>query len=205
MPLLHKLEIEVRKLLKGIHLDFLDLKYVRETDFFSIDLKNNAIPLVKTYIGVKANHTMREIIDNLGEKDGDVQLFFTNCKTFLIELVAQIKKRFEDCRNFKFLSCLSPKVAYNLSIPSFSEIYESLAYLTEVADLEVVDQEWRGHAMNPSLNDEMQCSEYWRVAFEDKNSGGGKINPNLAKRSLVCYYHFSSLMLQLKGFLVSCR
>ena len=27
----------------------------------------------------------------------------------------------------------------------------------------------------------MQSSEYWRVAFEERNSGGGRINANLAK------------------------
>ena len=150
-------------------------------DVFSIDCNSNTVPLVITYIGVKASHTMREIIENLGEKHEDVRLFFTHCKSFLIELVAQIKKRFEDCQNLKFLSCLSSKVAYNLSMPSFSEIYQSLPYLTEVADLEVVDEEWRAHAMNPSLNEGMQSSEYWRVAFEERNSGGGRINANLAK------------------------
>ena len=66
-------------------------------------------------------------------------------------------------------------------MPSFSEIYQSLPYLTEVADLEVVDEEWRAHAMNPSLNEGMQSSEYWRLAFEKRNSGGGRINANLAK------------------------
>ena len=139
MPLLHELEGEVRELLKGIQLDLLDLKYVRETDAFSIDTNNNAMPLVKTYIGVKASHTMREIMENLGEKHEDVQLFFTHCKSFLVELVAQIKRRLEDRQNLKFLSYISPKVAYNLSMPSSSEVFESLRYFTEVADLEVVD------------------------------------------------------------------
>ena len=193
MPLLHELEIEIRKLLKAVYLDFLDLKYVRETDAFSIDLDKNTIPLTKTYIGVKASHTMREIIDNLGDKHNDVQMFFSHCKNFLIELVGQIKKRFEDCQNFKFLSCLSPKIAHNLSVPSFAEIYESLPYLTEVADLEDVDKEWRAHAMNPSLNDEMECSEYWRVALHDKNSAGNKIYPNLAKiMSVLLSFPFSN-------------
>ena len=66
-------------------------------------------------------------------------------------------------------------------MPSFSEIYQSLPYLTEVADLEVVNEEWRAHAMNPLLNEGVQSSEYWRVAFEERNSGGGRINANLAK------------------------
>ena len=76
IPLLHELESEIRKLLKAVHLDFLELKYVRETDAFSIDLENNALPLVNIYLVVKADHTMREIIDSLREKHEDVQLFY---------------------------------------------------------------------------------------------------------------------------------
>ena len=91
------MESEIRKVLKEVHLDFLDINYVRETDEFSIDFENNALPLLKIYIGVKANHTMREIMDNLGKKHEDVLLFYLHCKNFLLELVAHIKRQFEDC------------------------------------------------------------------------------------------------------------
>eukprot|EP00794_Sanderia_malayensis_P002258 gene2258-2586_t len=35
--------------------------------------------------------------------------------------------------------------------------------------------------MNPSSSEGMPSSEYRRVAYEEQNSGGGKINANLAK------------------------
>ena len=75
----------------------------------------------------------------------------------------QSQSRF-DTVNFDFLSCFSPEVAFNLSVPSLSGVYAQLPYLKEV------DNEWRQHPLNPYLNEQLTCEEYWKVVFKAKNS-----------------------------------
>ena len=48
--------------------------------------------------------------------------------------------------------------------------------------MQEVDNEWRLHPLNPDLNEQLTCEEYWKVVFKAKNFlTGAPKNPNLSK------------------------
>ena len=42
--------------------------------------------------------------------------------------------------------------------------------LKEAADLQKVDEEWRGHSINSKLNENLTPEEYWQVVFSERKS-----------------------------------
>ena len=184
MPQLHKLKREVDNLIKAICLDFMDVGYVQSTDAFKIDLsrKENHLPLDKVYLGILATDTMNKIKEELGSNDPGIVLVYSQCQQFLIEAVQQIQSRFSDCcKVADLVSCLQPSVAYNLKVPSLSDLYSHMPILHEVADLQKVDQEWREHSMNPKLNEDLTAEEYWAIVFREKRFQNELARPNLVK------------------------
>ena len=183
MPLLHKLKGEVEKLIKSICFDFLEVVYVRNTNAFEIDpsRSDKQVPLSKVYLGVAATDTLCSIREECGNDDPGIPLIYTQCRDFLIEAVKQIQERFSDCKKLDVLSCLSPEVAYNLQIPSLDQLYRSMPFLANVADLQPVDEEWRSHSLHPDLNPQLSSDEYWKIVFQAKTSLGEQDKPNLVK------------------------
>ena len=120
MPLLHKLNTEVEKLMKAICLDFTEVAYVKNTGAFDIDpsRSDNHIALNNVYHGVLATSTLYTIKEECGSDDPGIPIIYSQCRDFLIEAVKQIQERLIDCKKLDVLSCLSPDVAYNLKIPS---------------------------------------------------------------------------------------
>ena len=124
---------------------------------------------------------MADIKAELGENNPGIPLFYSQCRVFFIETVRQIQTRFMDCNKLDILSCLSPSIAFNLKISSLSGLYQRLPSLAQVADLQVVDQEWMEHTLNPNLNENMTAEEYWQVVFKAKKTANELATPNLVK------------------------
>jgi hypothetical protein len=183
IPLLYKLKGEVENLTKALCFDFMKIAFVRSTDAFNIDpsRSDKQVPLNQVYLGIAATETLSTIRAELGNEDVGISVVYSQCRDFLVEAVKQIQSRFSDCKNLDVLSCLSPNVAYNLKIPSLSDLYKKMPILADVADLQSVDTEWRSHSLNSDLNDELSAEEYWQVIFKEKNSLGEQAKPNLVK------------------------
>ena len=115
-----------------------------------------------------------------GDKDPGIPLIYSQCRELLIEAVKQIQERFSDCHKLDVLSCISPATAYNLKTPSLSGLYRKMAFLSEVADLQKVDEEWTNHSLNPKLNEDLTAEEYWKVVFKER-SLDELAQPNLVK------------------------
>lgn len=99
------------------------------------------------YVGVSATNTIQGISQKLGSNSRDIQVFYRQCRDFLVECVYQIKSRFDDIDKFDFLSCLSPKVAFNLEQPSLSLVFTKLPCLKSGIDCQAADLEWRQQAV----------------------------------------------------------
>ena len=70
------------------------------------------------------------------------------------------------------LSCLLRIMAFNLKIPSLSSLYKEMPHLEGVATLQSLDPEWREHALNPKLSEQLTQDEYWQVVFKEKDGSG---------------------------------
>ena len=126
------------------------MAYVRNTDAFGIDpsRSDKQVPLSKVYLGIAATDTLYSIREECGNDDPDIPIIYTQCKI-------QIQEMFSDCKKLDVLSCLSPEVAYNLQIPSLDQLYRSMPFVPDVADLQPVDEEWRSHSLHPDLNQQL--------------------------------------------------
>ena len=106
-PLLHHLRGEVTKLLRDIISDFISIDVVRNEDPFTIDVDcmNIRLPLDKVYMGILATNTLFELRDDMNS----VLKVKRVCVEFLVELVRQIRSRF-DMKDpiFKLLEFLIP-------------------------------------------------------------------------------------------------
>ena len=185
-PQLHQLRGEVDSLIKSMCLDFMDVGYVRSNGGLTIDpcKKDKHLPLDKVYLGILATDTMAAIKQELGDKNPSIALVYSQCQKFLIQALQQIQSRFSDCyRLDDLVSCLLPTNAYNLKIPSLSGLYSKMPILKEAADLQKVDEEWRGHSMNSKLNENLTPEEYWQVVFSERKSANEHelARPNLIK------------------------
>jgi hypothetical protein len=143
IPLLYKLKGEVENLTKALCFDFMEIAFVRSTDAFNIDpsRSDKQVPLNQVYLGIAATETLSTIRAELGNEDVGISVVYSQCRDFLVEAVKQIQSRFSDCKNLDVLSCLSPSVAYNLKLPSLSNLYKKMPILTDVVDLQSVDKE----------------------------------------------------------------
>ena len=156
-------------------------RFVSFNLLFQSEMPKLQLPLSQVYVGVLASDTMHSIKAEVGRDNPDIPLFFSQCRKFLIEAMKQIQTRFDDYNKLDVMSCLSPAVAFNLKISSLEALYKKMPLLAQVADLQKVDQEWREHSLNPTLNEGMSVAEYWQVVFKEKKTPDKLAIPNLVQ------------------------
>lgn len=182
-PVLVKLQPEISNLIKNLSLNFLNTKYVRETDAYSIDVYDECqyLAIEDIYIGVNT----LEMVNELKETDEEaIKMFYKNCQNFYITLVAELKKRFvfsDKC--FSFLNVLKPSDAQNLCVRSLKVIFDRFSnYLYDVK-LQDADSEWRQHSLidheSLGLNPDLSVLDYWKRVFSLKNAAEQHVFPNL--------------------------
>lgn len=183
LPLLHLLRKELTTLVTGMCSDFMKTEYIKSRDVEKIDVDNKEqyLPNHQVYIGLAATSTVQSIVRELGYDHPHVKVFYSHCRDFLRECVGQILSRFDNIGNFDFLSCLSPEVAQNLTLPSLSPIFERLPYLKGVVDLQQTDLEWRQLSMSSSVSKSLDHSVFWQSVFEAKNIAGNAQYPQLSR------------------------
>ena len=94
-PMLQHLHSCVESLLREILGDFIILRIVKDCDPFGIDIDNvnNRVPLKQVYLGIHATETLSHF-PICNDIEG-IKRFKQSCLDFLIELVRQIRQRFQ--------------------------------------------------------------------------------------------------------------
>ena len=180
-PLLHHLRGEVTKLLRDTLSDFISIDVVRNKDPFTIDVDdmNIRLPLDKVYMGILATNTLFELRDDMNS----VLKVKRACVEFLVELVRQIRSRF-DMKDpiFKLVEFLIPSNAVKCVPPSLNELFKHLPYLADLADMTSADLEWRKQALEePEEMADTSAAQFWQKRLNVKTVNGTPKYPNLRK------------------------
>lgn len=181
-PILHHLREEVRKLLQDILSDFIILDVVRKEDPFFINVERTEIrvPLEKVYVGILATSTLNELRND----QAGVLRVKQSCLDFLIELIKQIRSRF-DMKSpiFRLVEFLIPSNAVKCSPPSLNELFSTFPYLAEETDVVRADLEWRKQSLEEST--ELIPGEpsitFWQKRLNAMTIHGSLKYPNLRK------------------------
>lgn len=185
--LLHKLKPETERLLKIIYSNFLELKYFKNEDIFSINHSNpqHFLPLQKVYVGIAGNESLQEL-KNQNVDINELEQFYKTCLKFYIALASQIKEKFKfDDQVFEIISLLEPSEAQAFHIKTLQKCFHRFPILKQHLKLQEVDDEWRQHALlnhsDHGLNTNLAAEEYWKKVFLLKNAAGILLFPNLRK------------------------
>ncbi|XP_014299066.2 uncharacterized protein LOC106693944 [Microplitis demolitor] len=187
-PVLHKVKPEIENLMKDICSNYMDIAYIRKNDIFNVDHKNPRlfVPLDKIYIGLDANESLLELIENNEVQSSDVIEFRNKILNFYIEVISEIKKRFDFSDSlYTFLQILEPKQARSYTIKSLGVILKRFPVLQKYVVLQELDNEWKKHALlnlsDYGININSESEDYWKQIFNLKNADGQVIFENLKK------------------------
>ena len=181
-PMLHHLREEIRKLLRDSLGDFIAVDVIREQDPFLISLECMEIrlPLEKMYMGILATSTLHELKDD----PDNVLKVKRACVEFLVELVKQIRSRFNMNEPiFRVVEFLIPSNAIACSPPSLAELFVTSPYLADVADKARADLEWRKQSLEECavLTPDEPSTVFWQKRLNAKTINGSFKYPNLRK------------------------
>lgn len=181
-PKLQYLHDEVEKLLQELMGDFIQRNILRNCDPFSLDVQNTNfhVPLKEVYVGIHATDTL---LNSPVCKDTEsMKKYKLSCKEFLIELINQIRSRFQT-QSLKVLSFLHPENALNLRPSSLREVFQSFPFMKEMCDCDQADLERR----KLGVDTQRECStnqdivEFWKEHLSRKKINGQPKYPNLMK------------------------
>lgn len=189
-PLLYKVKSETEALLKQLCSNFIDIAIIRKSpDIFKLNHKNpdNFVPVENIYLGISASESLSQLKSNPEVPQNDFQSFFTSILSFYIELVANIKERF-DFKDpiYDILKIMNPVEARNFKIKSLNNVIERFPILKIYVDRQEADNEWRRHAfLNLEelelLKNETDLEKYWSKIFNLRNAAQEFLFPNLKK------------------------
>ena len=151
-------------------------------------------------MGILATDTLHECKD-----DPDAVLKVKKaCVEFLVELVKQIRSRFNmNDPIFRVVEFLIPSNAIKCSLPSLHELFLTLPYLADVADKGRADLDWRRQSLEESaeLTSDEPSTVFWQKRLNAKTINGSFKYPNLRK-VVACVMSLPFSNLPLRGFLV---
>lgn len=185
-PLLHKLKPECETLLKTLCSNFVPVKELKDIDIFKFEHKNTDkhIQLENIYLGVAAHESILNLKTDENFKENELQLFLKSCKSFYIEIVTEIEKRFSfNDPIFDVIMIVDPKVAQEYKIKSFLPVFKRFAFLKDIINQQELDKEWRQHALLDYNLYNLDCNStaevYWSKIFSLKNDSNVLLFPNL--------------------------
>ena len=179
-PMLHALSSKVDKLLKEILSDFIQLRYVKECDPYTLNIhdENKHVPIAQVYVGIHATETLSN--PPLCHDREGIKKFKIACLSFLIELVSQIRSRFKTS-HLAFLDFLKPENALNRNPNSLRQVFKAMPFLDGMCSLEMADIEWRQVALEGKFENVQNALEFWQKTFNQDNLNFEKPYPNLSK------------------------
>ena len=181
MSVLHLLKDQVEELIRRIAEEFMEIAYVKDIkNAYDTDPTDNShyVPLKNVYLGMTSTTTINEME---GARPTDVTTFYTDCRNFFIEMIMQIKERFDVTSEINtVIQCLNPKNTAVLNTPSISRIIES-TFPTANLNKNLLELEWRGHIYEKEINKDMDWEDYWQKIMAMKETTGSKKYATLTK------------------------
>lgn len=179
-PMLHSLDSRLKMLLAEVMSDYMNLKYVRECNPYTIDFQDEKkrVPINQVYIGMNATETLSNP-PACHDKEG-IKIFKHNCLSFLMELTFQIRSRFTTY-SLAFLDFINPENALNRHPNSLINVFKAMPYLGEICCKEMADMEWRQVALEGKFRDVKEPVEFWQKQFQQVSINDEKKYPNLCK------------------------
>ncbi|XP_046689130.1 uncharacterized protein LOC124375050, partial [Homalodisca vitripennis] len=185
-PLLHRLRPEVHKMLQDLCTNYMDLNYIKNTPIMSIEHSNprHFLQLEQIYLGIQATETFNELKKNAEKKD--IEVFLKSILSFYVELVTQIKSRFDFSDEvFDVLSVLEPKSAQTFKVRSLAHVINRFPVLKKVVDVQKLDNQWKSHALLDFKEHKLDANEsamqYWKAVFSLKTVAGDAMFTEIQK------------------------
>lgn len=148
------------------------MDYVRRKPALELEHANprHFLKLDEVYLGISAQETMRNIKQEPTVKESDIEMFHVTCLNFYIELVSQIKTRFDFADPlYDFLQWVDPKEAQKFNVKSLSFVLERFPCLKNDIDAQKLGSEWKLHALtvpeDPDIDVSKPATEYWKKVF----------------------------------------
>lgn len=147
ISLLHKLKPEVEKIFKDLCSNYMEIAYIRNTHPLQFQHSNPKyfLKLEDIYLGIQAQESFNELKKDPNVKKPDAEAFLKSRLHFYIEVISQIKSRFDFSDDlFSILNILEPKTAQAFSIKSLSAVFKRFPMLNEISklDVQVTNSEW---------------------------------------------------------------
>lgn len=177
--LLYKVKLEIECLLRTLCNNYMDLQYIKISNILNIDHKNPRHFLTndKIYLGILATASLLEIKEEVEQQA--LNVFFTSCLNFYIELFTDIRRRFTFKEPiFQVINLVDPVVAQYFDVKSLLHVTKMFPILEPYVNVQEVDNEWREHALldfsnhNIDKNKAHSAEDYWRDIFDLKNAAG---------------------------------
>ncbi|XP_031328947.1 uncharacterized protein LOC116170670 [Photinus pyralis] len=186
-PLLHKLKPQVESLLKSLCSNFIDVKYIRKQGSV-LKLNHtdptNFVPLDQLYLGIQASESIQNLKNDPNVAREDIERFFKSCLNFYIEVVTDIKTRFDFSDPvFEIIKIVDPGFAYGFEVKSLNFVVKRFPFLNDFIDIQELDNEWKEHALldlhKLGINISYDAQEYWQKIFALKNAANIELFSNL--------------------------
>lgn len=181
-PQIQNLHDQVEKLVRELMGNFIQVPVVRNCDPLSFDVESARfhVPLEDVYIGIGATDTV--LNSSICKDTEGIKKFKATCKAFLIELVNQIRTRFQ-VKPLKLLSFITPENAMNMKPRSLREVFKAFPYLQTICNCEYADLEWRNLGIDTEVGSfgENDVVEFWKSQLGKKKMNGEPKYPNLMK------------------------
>lgn len=185
IPLLHRLKPETETLLKTLCSNFLDISYVKGNQIFELEHNDpkHFVALEKICIGAKATESLENLKHEVNDNHS-ISQFLKTCLTFYIELVTQIKKRFDFKDDlYTLIDIVNPSIAQKYDVKSLGPVLKKFPNLKNFVDEQQLDNEWRQHALlnfkELELDKEESAEKYWHKVFSLTNPAGAPVFKNL--------------------------
>lgn len=187
VPLLHRLEPEVKRLLKIIYAKYLKFEITKQDPLkINHELPENFLSIDKLYLGVKAAKSIEKFLEKNQNSlaQSEIHKIKLACTKFYIEVAGQIKTRFNFSDPvFSFIHIVDPPYAQSYETKELSAVIQRFPFVEDSVDLQSLDMEWMEHALldheSLELDKNLPASQYWKKVFALKNNEGGCKFPNL--------------------------
>lgn len=173
----------MKTLFKTILYNFIKRDILRNSEIHLIDFrdKNNFLEFDQIYLGIY----VKNLILNPKLSKSEIHNIINNCANFYIEMLTQIRKRFDFEINFKSLSSINPNIIMNKRINTIFDILKEFPNFIDENDKQALDSEYRAlqflefeHIFEKT---EVSLCNFWQTISEIKQGDSTKAFPVLTE------------------------
>jgi hypothetical protein len=154
------------------------MTYIRTNDILYLSHADprSFVSLEKVYLGVAAAESLQNLKHEVKDRQSITQ-FLKTCLTFYVELLTQIKQRFDfKDEIYTFIEIVDPVKAQKYEIKSLRPVLMQYPILKDFVDEQQLDNEWKQHALFDfkefGLDKNHTAEKYWQDVFSLTNAAG---------------------------------